>query len=61
VTAGEIAVAEPVTVEPSLPLDEAIRLMDEHETAHLIVADGGRPVGVLSMLDVAGILAWGRA
>jgi CBS domain-containing protein len=61
VTAGEIAVTEPITVEPSLPLDEAIRLMDENDTAHLIVADGGRPVGVLSTLDVAGILAWGRA
>ena len=27
----------------------------------LIVADGGRPVGILSTLDIAGVLAWGRA
>lgn len=59
VTVGEIAATEPVTVEPSLPLAEALRLMEEHETTHLIVADGGRPVGVLSTLDVAGVLAWG--
>ncbi len=59
-TAGEIGITEPVTVEPSLPLDEAARLMEEHETAHLIVADRGRPVGILSTLDVAGVLAWGR-
>jgi CBS domain-containing protein len=59
-TAGDIA-AEPVTVEPSLPLWEALRLMEEHATAHLIVADGGRPVGILSTLDIAGVLAWGRA
>jgi CBS domain-containing protein len=60
-TAGEIAVTEPVTVEPSLPLDEAVRLMAEHDTAHLIVADRGRPIGILSTLDLAGMLAWGRA
>jgi CBS domain-containing protein len=59
-TAGDIAVTEPVTVEPSLPLDEAVRLMAEHDTAHLIVADRERPIGILSTLDVAGVLAWGR-
>jgi predicted transcriptional regulator len=60
-TARDIAVSEPVTVEPSLPLDEAVRLMAEHGTAHLIVADRDRPIGVLSTLDIAGVLAWGRA
>jgi CBS domain-containing protein len=60
-TVGEIAATEPVTVEPSLALPEALRLMQEHETAHLIVAEGGRPVGILSTLDIAGVLAWGRA
>jgi len=59
-TAGDIAVTEPVTVEPSLPLDDAVRLMAEHDTAHLIVADRGRPVGILSTLDVASVVAWGR-
>jgi CBS domain-containing protein len=60
-TAGEIAITESVTVEPTLALDEAARLMDEHDIAHLIVVDRGRPVGILSTLDVAGVLAWGRA
>lgn len=60
-TAGEIAATEPVTVEPSLALSEAVRLMDEHNTTHLIVADRGRPIGILSTLDLAGVLAWGRA
>jgi CBS domain-containing protein len=60
-TAGDIAASEPVTVEPSLSLDEAIRLMAEHEAAHLIVVARGRPVGILSTLDIAGVLAWGRA
>jgi CBS domain-containing protein len=59
-TVVEIAATEPVTVEASLPLVDALRLMDEHETTHLIVSDGGRPVGILSTLDIAGVLAWGR-
>jgi CBS domain-containing protein len=60
-TAGEIAATEPVTVEPSCALTEAVRLMEEHDTTHLVVADRGRPIGILSTLDVAGVLAWGRA
>lgn len=59
--ASDLATAEPVTVEASLPLTEAARLLDEHGIAHLVVADGGRPVGVVSTLDIAGVLAWGRA
>jgi CBS domain-containing protein len=59
-TVGEIGATEPVMVEPTLALEEAMRLMDEHDVAHLIVADRGRPVGVVSSLDIAGVLAWGR-
>jgi CBS domain-containing protein len=59
-TAGEIAGTAPVVVEPSLALTEAVRLMDERETTHLVVADRGGPIGILSTLDVAGVLAWGR-
>jgi CBS domain-containing protein len=50
-----------VTVEPTLALSEAARLMDERGTAHLVVVDDGRPIGVVSSLDVAGVVAWGRA
>ncbi len=35
-------------------------LMDKYDTAHLIVTTGGRPTRVISSLDVAGALAWGR-
>ena len=42
-------------------LAEAAMLMDKHDTAHLIVTSGGRPTGVISSLDIAGALAWGRA
>jgi CBS domain-containing protein len=47
-------------IDPDAPLSEAVRMMDEHSTAHLVVVDRGRPVGVVSTLDVAGAAAWGR-
>jgi len=59
-TADDVAKTEAITVDPSTPLPTAARLMDVHGTSHLIVASGGAPVGVLSSLDIAGALAWGR-
>lgn len=60
-TAAEAARTEVVTVDPSTPLEDAARLMNEHRTAHLIVTSDGQPAGVVSSLDIAGALAWGRA
>ena len=62
-TAGETCATEVVSVGPDETLDRAARLMVEHHTSHLIVVDPRLhdPVGVLSTLDVAGIMAWGRA
>ena len=60
--AGAMATTPAVTVKTTTPLDEAVGLMFERGVAHLVVTDAeARPVGVLSTLDVAGILAWGRA
>jgi len=59
-TAGKLAATEPVTIELTTPLGEAAQLMDEHATAHMIVVESGRPVGMVSTLDLAGALAWGR-
>jgi CBS domain-containing protein len=58
-TARELAVTEALTVAPECPLPVAVGLMDDHRVRHLVVADRRRPVGVLSALDVAGVLAWG--
>ena len=58
--AVDAARTEIVTVDPSTPLSEAARLMDEHATAHLLVVSGGHPSGVVSSLDIAAALAWGR-
>lgn len=59
VSAGEIAATEIVTAEASESIEQAARLMAEHECAHLIVVSGddGRPIGVVSSLDVAAAIA----
>jgi CBS domain-containing protein len=59
-TAADLAATEPVTTTPATPLVAAAQAMDEHGTAHLIVVEGGRPIGMVSTLDLAGALAWGR-
>jgi CBS domain-containing protein len=62
VTAKEIAATEPVTVDASESLATAARVMQEHDVHHLVVVSGRdpRPIGILSSLDVAGVVAWGR-
>lgn len=58
-TVGETAVTPVVTIGPHETLDRAAQLMMEHAVAHLVVVDpaNGRPVGVLSTLDLASIIA----
>ena len=62
-TAGSIAATEFLNVDPEEPLTRAVQLMKDHEVTHVVVRDeaSGRPAGVLSTLDVAGVIAWGRA
>jgi CBS domain-containing protein len=59
--AEDVARTQAVSVDPATPLMEAARLMLEHATSHLLVVSGGAPIGVISSLDIAGALAWGRA
>jgi CBS domain-containing protein len=58
-TAGEVAATDPVSLPPTATLDDAARLMAEHETAHVVIVDerSGDPLGVVSTLDVALALA----
>jgi CBS domain-containing protein len=60
--AGSCEAAELVTVAPGERLEVAARLMREHGVSHLLVVDSERgvPLGVVSTLDIAGIVAWGR-
>ena len=57
-SAGAVAASEVVTVEESDRIEDVVQLMAEHECTHLVVisAEEGRPVGVVSSLDVAGEL-----
>jgi CBS domain-containing protein len=62
-TASEMAIDPIFTVEPSTPLREAADLMLTHSSTHVLVVDPAkqRPIGMLSTLDIAGLLAWGEA
>jgi CBS domain-containing protein len=53
-TAGEIASQQLVTVDPAQPLEEAARLMADHQVRRLPVCEeDGRLVGMLAQADVA--------
>ena len=57
--ASEVAATPVVTVTPDARLGRVAQLMAEYQTAHLVVVDpgSGRPVGVISSLDLARTLA----
>ncbi len=61
-TARGLANTPIITVEPTMPLSRARELMLSHRLSHLIVEEPEthRPIGVLSTLDLAGVLAWGE-
>ena len=58
---GKLAATEIITINPHDHIQRAAQLMGEHECSHLIVVDpdSGRPLGVISSLDIAKGLAWG--
>jgi len=61
--AGSCASEVLVTIAPDEPLETACELMRAHSVSHVMVIDPQRnqPLGVVSTLDVAGIVAWGQA
>ena len=51
---GEIASKDVVTVDPEQTIDEAARLMAEHQVRRLpVVEEDGRLVGILAQADIA--------
>ncbi len=53
-TVGEIASKDVVTVDPQQGIDEAARLMAEHQVRRLpVVEEDGRLVGILAQADIA--------
>ncbi len=57
-TAGQAARTELRPVRADQPVEEAARLMAEHRVEHLVVIDpaSGHAEGIISALDVAGVL-----
>jgi len=57
----QVAATEIVTIDSDQSVERAMQLMSEHEIAHLVVVAplSGEPVGVISTLDVATLLAGG--
>ena len=58
-SAGASAATPALTIHPGDTLQRAAQVMTEHAIAHLLVVDdtSGEPVGVLSTLDLARVLA----
>lgn len=57
---GELAERSPATISSDAPLLDAVGAMRERDCSHLLVRDAhsGQPAGVISTLDLAGVLAW---
>lgn len=62
-TVAALATEPLVSIAPITPLAAAASLMASQNTSHLVVVEPEteRPVGIISTLDVAGVLAWGEA
>ena len=50
---SEVASMNPATISPDDSVDDAVRMMREHNIRRLPVVENGRPVGVVSIGDLA--------
>ena len=59
---GEAASGPVVTARPGDRLVELAERMVRDHASHAVVVDpvDDRPIGIVSTLDIAGIIAWGR-
>jgi len=56
-TAGQMMSSPPVSIEGDAPVGEAARIMKDQGYKRLLVVDGGKEVGVLSLSDLIASLA----
>lgn len=61
--AAELAQAEFLTIRSTTPLRDAAEVMTTNRVSHVLVTDARTniPTGMLSTLDIAGVVAWGEA
>ena len=51
---SQIAAGDVVTIDPDQSLDEALRLMAQHQVRRLpVVEEDGKPVGIIAQADIA--------
>ena len=51
---GDVCTAQVETLTPDASVDDAIRIMREHDVRRIpVVEDGGRPAGIVSIGDLA--------
>ena len=50
---GDIATTGTQAIEPEASVDDALRMMREHDIRRLPVVKNGRPVGIISLGDLA--------
>lgn len=52
----EVMRADPVNVAPTETIDRCLQLMKENRCRHLLVFDGGKLVGIVSLRDLAALM-----
>jgi CBS domain-containing protein len=50
---GDVCTGDVESVSPDEPISDAVRRMEQRDVRRLPVVDGGRPVGIVSMGDLA--------
>lgn len=57
---GELALHQPVSCLPALPLNEAVGLMNEHNIGSIVVVDNDQhPLGIFTLRDLRQVIASG--
>lgn len=56
-TARDVMIADPYVVEPATPFAQVLREMEERRIGTTLVADEGKLVGIITLVDVCRVLA----
>ncbi|QEY60920.1 CBS domain-containing protein [Metapseudomonas lalkuanensis] len=55
---GELAVRQPISCQPELPLRDAVRLMHEQQVGSIVIVDASqRPQGIFTLRDLRRVIA----
>ncbi len=58
---GELALQNPVACPPELPLNQAVRLMHEHQVGSIVIVEATqRPIGIFTLRDLRRVIAEGQ-